>query len=141
MTKNSGIKNCNNSGKNNRKTQDPNSMNLQSNAILKIELATQNNHKVKVMFTDNEGKEMKELIDTYNDNNTKKHLIDIEKQLLKLGGCYKLFSNGMWKYLCRLKRCVLDGCCVEYWQKIPKKATDHRTGNSATQQSKFIKLI
>ena len=41
----------------------------------------QNDHKVKAMFTDNKGKEIKELIYTYNDGDPKDLLINLQKQL------------------------------------------------------------
>lgn len=141
MTKSDRSKNRSNAAKSDGKTQSSNPSNVHSNAILKINRATRNNDKIKATFKDIEGNETKELIFTYNDNDQKELLIDLEKQLLKLGDRYGLFSEGKWKYLCQIGGRALEGRCAEYWQDIVEGATSHSTGSANAQRGKFIKLM
>jgi len=75
-------------------------------AVLNIRQATENNWYIKATFSDSEGKEVKELIQTFwdSDSDCGDLLVKFEKQLLKLGACYKLFKEGKWKVLFQLGR-------------------------------------
>jgi hypothetical protein len=61
-----------------------------------------NEHTVKATFTNIAGREVKENIHTFRDGQPGELLIEVEKQLLKLGNRYKLFQDGKWEELCEL---------------------------------------
>lgn len=141
MTKKDQNENHTHTAKNDGKNQSPNSSNMHSNAILKINCETQNDDKVKSTFKDIKGNKTKELIYMYNDSDPKEVLIDFKKQLFKLGDQNILFSEGKWKYLCQIGGRAFEGQCAKYWQDIVEGATGHGTGHANAQQAKFIKLI
>ena len=71
-------------------------------AFLKLKQAKPNNQQVKACFKNMEGIKVKETISTFHDRDTKELLIDLEKQLIRLGNCYDLFKEGRWKPLAQL---------------------------------------
>ena len=113
----------------------------QSKAILKIKQAKENDRYIKANFVDSEGNEVKELIQTFRDGDPGELLLELKKQLLKLGSRYELFKDGRWKVLCQLGGRALGGRIERYWSNIVEATTNHATGNTNAQQAKFKKLI
>ena len=62
-------------------------------AILKLKQAKPNDQQVKASFKNAEGIEVKEMISTFHDRDSKELLIDLEKELIRLGNCYNLFKQ------------------------------------------------
>jgi hypothetical protein len=69
----------------------------QSMAILEIKHAHQSEHTIKASFKDNKGSDIEEFIYMFCDSDPAELLIELEKQLIKLGNRYDLFENGRCK--------------------------------------------
>ena len=100
-------------------------------AILKLMQAKPNDQQVKASFKNAEGVEVKEMIGTFCDRDAKEILINLEKELIRLGNCYDLFKDGKWKPLAQLRGRALGGHIKCYWSKIIEKATITQTGTAA----------
>jgi hypothetical protein len=124
-----------NSGKSNKPT------NAHPKCIFLLKKAKPNKRQVKDTFTDSTGKEIKELISTYSDGDRKELLIELEKQLIKLGNRYGLFSEGKWKILSQIGGHATDGCCNKIWEERFESIRNHATGNLQAQFDKFTKAI
>lgn len=96
---------------------------------------------IEASFKNSEGNAVKEMIYTFHNGDPPELLIDLEKQLLKLGYCYDLFETGKWKVLGQIRGRALEGGCEQYWHDIIKAAHNHSSGNSDAQRRKFKKLI
>ena len=123
------------------KSSNKSTTNSQSKFIFNIKKAKRNDHQIKATFEDSEGNQIKELIHTFADGDRKELLIYFEKQLLKLGNRYNLFTEGKWKVLCQILGCALEGRCEEIWESQVESLRGHNTGNSAAQRDKFKKAI
>ena len=128
-------KSKNNSGKSNKPT------NAHPKCIFLLKKAKSNERQIKATFTDSTGKEIKELIPTYSDGDRKELLIELEKQLIKLGNRYDLFSEGKWKVLGQIGGRATDGRCNEIWEERIESIRNHATGNAQAQLDKFTKAI
>ena len=113
----------------------------QSKAILKIKRAKRSEHQVKATFEDDEGDAVKEMVQTFRDGDPKELLIELEKELLKLGDRYELFNDGKWKKLCRLGGRALEGRCADVWAEVVETVRNHGAGDETAQRNKFRKLI
>ena len=130
----------NQSSKRDESNSNSNSSQL-SKAVLKIKRMKRNKHQVKATFEDDEGEGVKEKVQTFRDGDPKELLIELEKELLKLGDCYELFNEGKWKKLCRLGGRALEGRCTDVWTEVVETVQNHGTGDAAAQRNKFRKLI
>ncbi len=105
MTKNNRAnKNWNNErrsngGKNQARNSQPTT---HTKAILKLKQAKRKDQQVKASFKNAEGVEVKETVNTFRDGDAKELLIELEKELIRLGNCYDLFKDGKWKLLAQL---------------------------------------
>ena len=97
--------------------------------------------QVKVTFKNAEGVKVKETISTFHDGDAKELLIDLEKELIRLGNCYDLFKDRKWKPFMQLRGQALGGRIERYWSKIVEGATITQTRTVASHLSKFKKLI
>ncbi len=113
----------------------------QTKTILKIKRADQNKHIIMASFKNSKGEDIKESINTFWDGNLPELLLELEKQLLKLGDGYDLFEEGRWKVLSKIGGRALGGRCKNYWNDIVKGARNNGASNSNAQQKKFKKLI
>ena len=123
------------------RSQNFKSATSQSKATLKIKRTNRNKHMIEASFKNCEGNDVKEMIYTFRDGDPPELLIDLEKQLLKLGDRYDLFETGKWKTLGQIGGRALEGRCEQYWHDIVETARNHNAGDSDAQRKKFKKLI
>ena len=81
-SKNGDRKLNNNSSRN--QVQNSQATNAQLKVILKIKQAKPNELQIKTSFTDSKGREVKEMISTFQDRDTKELLVEMEKELFGL---------------------------------------------------------
>ena len=102
--------------------------------------AKPSDHPLKISFTE-DGRTIKEVVDTYQAGNPLDRLIAIQLHMLQLGNEYELLEDGKWKKLCATMRRVLIGSCKDEWKEKVNAIRNFETVTSVKQRKKFKKLI
>ena len=96
---------------------------IQTKVILKLKQVKPNDQQVKALFKNDDGTKTKETVSIFRDGDAKELLIELEKQLIRLGNRYDLFKDGGWRVLAQLGGRALGGRIERYWSDIVEGVT------------------